>query len=545
MYPLAAIATACCMVECNTAILLCMLRFNPTSMLQQQPRSCSTFLSIQMQSGAEMRVSCELILCSTRCAEKKVCPYSTPFVLLSDVCDSVTLDHCEDVFTFVEENISVWTKPAFFKVGRNQMLRMCNDLLRRLSASQNTVFCGRIQLFLARLFPLNEKSALNLMSNFNLENITVYSETPNAAGENGDEKMDTTLEASFTFSDGVVDYNLYEKLWSMQDFLRSPTQCFESKQWEMFTACAHDVLAAFDGYKLDDVARSSKRAQKAKKPKSKDALGAVKSVPKSPIHRSNIDSHYFAKFLTSVKLMNLQLSDCHFRRHILIQLLILFQYLTSNVKFKSSAHVLTTEQDRWLTDTTEMVYRLLEETPPDGAAFSSYIRHALTREENWISWKNEGCPSLVRSQVMEGGSDDIGLLKERHKQRLGDIVVSNKKAKRMDLGSPELTELWNKYPDSLQMCCSSERQFVPQVGPFLEEAAVQADPKEQVEEEFKHVKSANFAFQALRLLSRHSPYFFQSNAAVQIKALPDFLEGVVLQTTKDLKAASTPNGKPL
>ena len=32
------------------------------------------------------------------------------------------------------------------------------DLLRRLSKSQNTVFCGRIQLFLARLFPLEEKS---------------------------------------------------------------------------------------------------------------------------------------------------------------------------------------------------------------------------------------------------------------------------------------------------------------------------------------------------------------------------------------------------
>ena len=492
-----------------------------------------------------MRVSCELILCSTRCAEKKVCPYSTPFVLLSDICDSVTLDRCEDVFTFVEENISVWTKPAFFKVGRNQMLRMCNDLLRRLSASQSTVFCGRIQLFLARLFPLNEKSALNLMSNFNLENITVYSESPSTASEGGDEKMDTSLEASYTFSDGVVDYNLYEKLWSMQDFLRNPTQCFESKQWEMFTACAHDVLAAFDGYKLDNVASSGKRPPAARSAKAKVASSVGKSVSKSPTCKSNIDSHYFAKFLTSVKLMNLQLSDCHFRRHILIQLLILFQYLTSDVKFKASTHLLTTEQDRWLTETTEMVYRLLDETPPDGVTFSSYIRHALTREENWISWKNDGCPSLVRSQVAEGGSDEVGLLKEKRTRRLGDVVVSNKKAKRMDLGSPELTELWNKYPDSLQMCCSTERRFVPQVGPFLEEAAMQADPKEQVEEEYKHVKSPNFAFQALRLLSRHSPYFFQSNAAVQIKALPDFLEGVVIQTSKDLKAAATPNGKPL
>jgi len=38
------------------------------------------------------------------------------------------------------------------------MLICFTDLLRRLSTSQNTVFCGRIQLFLARLFPLSEKS---------------------------------------------------------------------------------------------------------------------------------------------------------------------------------------------------------------------------------------------------------------------------------------------------------------------------------------------------------------------------------------------------
>jgi len=38
------------------------------------------------------------------------------------------------------------------------MLLCFTDLLRRLSTSQNTVFCGRIQLFLARLFPLSEKS---------------------------------------------------------------------------------------------------------------------------------------------------------------------------------------------------------------------------------------------------------------------------------------------------------------------------------------------------------------------------------------------------
>jgi len=45
--------------------------------------------------------------------------------------------------------------------------------------------------------------------------------------------------------------------------------------------------------------------------------------------------HFFAKFLTNPKLLALQLSDSNFRRSVLVQFLILFQYLTSTVKFKA------------------------------------------------------------------------------------------------------------------------------------------------------------------------------------------------------------------
>lgn len=44
---------------------------------------------------------------------------------------------------------------------------------------------------------------------------------------------------------------------------------------------------------------------------------------------------YFAKYLTSQKLLDLQLHDVSFRRSVLLQFLIVFQYLTSSVKFKS------------------------------------------------------------------------------------------------------------------------------------------------------------------------------------------------------------------
>lgn len=47
------------------------------------------------------------------------------------------------------------------------------------------------------------------------------------------------------------------------------------------------------------------------------------------------ETHYFAKYLTNEKLLELQLSDSNFRRYVLLQFLIMFQYLNSTVKFKS------------------------------------------------------------------------------------------------------------------------------------------------------------------------------------------------------------------
>lgn len=44
---------------------------------------------------------------------------------------------------------------------------------------------------------------------------------------------------------------------------------------------------------------------------------------------------FFAKYLTNQKLLELQLSDSNFRRCVLLQFLILFQYLDSQVKFKT------------------------------------------------------------------------------------------------------------------------------------------------------------------------------------------------------------------
>ena len=117
-----------------------------------------------------------------------------------------------------------------------------------------------------------------------------------------------------------------------------------------------------------------------------------------------------------------------FSRYILLQFLILFQYLKSNVKFKTDAQALSSDQDKWIGETTRKIYKLLEETPPLGPEFARSVKRILHREEHWNRWKNEGCPSLARKT---GAADETNAEKKglgeggssrKKKRKLGDVV---------------------------------------------------------------------------------------------------------------------------
>ena len=505
-----------------------------------------------------MQPFAELVLLAVQAAELGICFHSVPFLLLSDAFDCLTLDVCEKLFDTVEGNVAIWSKPMFFSSGKTQLLRMCNDLLRRLSSSQNTVFCGRIQLLLAHLFPLSEKSGLNLMSHFNIENVTTYNKTitPSTTDSSrqaqaiSDDGEDMEIEQNADDSDKLaserpVDYNLYQKLWLLQDFFRLPTQCFAPDKWKVFTTNIQAVLQTFSSYKLEGEqtkklstsTQSDKASQSSKNhgdepPSKKRREEPTDSEEPMEVGQTSFpNEHYFAKYLTSEKLVNLQLSDSHFRRHILIQVLIIFQYLTGDVKFKSHSQNLSDAQALWIDDTTKKVYKLIEETPPDGKGFANYIRHVLKREENWIKWKNEGCHSFEKPVPPSPPPTPP-------KPRLGDKILNYHKEK--DVGNAELSRLWNLCPDNLEACSSIERKFIPPLDIFFEEAAEQAkdDSEDKIPKDDKILSNPNFCWQSLRLLARESPHFFQFANQSQIRPLDEYLESVIVSTVKDFKSTN-------
>jgi THO complex subunit 1 len=84
-------------------------------------------------------------------------------------------------------------------------------------------------------------------------------------------------------------------------------------------------LSAFSTIKLDE------RRNRSKWDEADVALNI--DMNETSMNDGNVQQ-YFAKYLTSQNLLELQLGDSNFRRYILLQFLIMFQYLDSPVKFK-------------------------------------------------------------------------------------------------------------------------------------------------------------------------------------------------------------------
>ncbi|POM72481.1 THO complex subunit, partial [Phytophthora palmivora] len=105
---------------------------------------------------------------------------STPYKVLEDLMEGQTISTCEKVWELLESRKDQLTTPDFIaEKGRTTkaslcLLRMCNALLRRLSKTHNSVFCGKILVFLSFTFALSERSAVNLTGKANVTNVTVF-----------------------------------------------------------------------------------------------------------------------------------------------------------------------------------------------------------------------------------------------------------------------------------------------------------------------------------------------------------------------------------
>ncbi|KAE9406932.1 hypothetical protein BT96DRAFT_933839 [Gymnopus androsaceus JB14] len=219
---------------------------------------------------------------------------SYTFTLLSELLETQTIPSCSKIFDWVEERKERLIVGMIPQKGKALVcLRMLNDLLRRLSkAERETVlFSGRILTFLSQVFPLGERSGVNLRDSF------------------------------------------YQTFWSLQlPFSKPPVFASpllappQGWTFAQFQDAVDKVLPVIKE------ATAKERAMMGAGSRSTATLRSKHEHDEKEDSEGNEMDYFFAKFLTSPELLDLEIADTHFRRQFLLQLLILLTHLLQFTK---------------------------------------------------------------------------------------------------------------------------------------------------------------------------------------------------------------------
>lgn len=329
-----------------------------------------------------------------------------------------------------------------FKQKSLIILRSCNELLRRLSRAEDTVFCGRVFIFLFQSFPLGDKSSVNLRGEFHTENVTTYDEIakpatkdsgedtnmtegnehaspaegqtdegsrPGSRGAGAERRENAPAVPTVVVStdkkaepqDGVDLDALYPVFWSLQSYFSAPSKMFDAERFASFKAGLEATLSAFKNINTElenqGAARSAEEARKSNKRKRQPDGGEV-------------GDNFNPKYLTSRDLFDLEVSDTAFRRHVLVQALILLDFMLSltpkakarlaDLTNKSVLYgfVLNDEDANWASNMRRRIEGYLREGL-GGNFYYRMVDTVLSRDKNWARWKAEGCPPIERPSV--------------------------------------------------------------------------------------------------------------------------------------------------
>ncbi|KAK7519688.1 nuclear matrix protein [Phyllosticta citriasiana] len=361
------------------------------------------------------------------CIERGQCDGLLIFYLAEELLDSQNIDGCRKVFDYLESRRERLVAGDFLQMNgaskRIVVLRFCNELLRRLSRAEDAVFCGRVFIFLFQTFPLGDKSSVNSRGEFHVENVTVFEERmPSQEGKPDDMEVDTepqdaeaeevaapqeskeqAAEKEKEKDSRVLDTEtLYPTFWTLQQAFSNPPRLFTDTYLAEFKTGVGQTLAKFKDVPKVMQAKSNE-SHRGSKRKNDDVEG-------------QFVSNYNPKYLTSRDLFELELSDLAFQRHILVQALILVDFLLSlTEKSKertqkwlaqvSSAnravqfnYTLSTQDAKWAVDAKNAIANYLQELP-DGKFYYRMVDTVLSRDKNWVRWKMENCPPIIQPPI--------------------------------------------------------------------------------------------------------------------------------------------------
>ena len=467
------------------------------------------------------------------------------FAALNDVLSGLTVPAASGVFAWLESKPGMAAVSPLLasRAGSLGLLKACNDLLSRLSMGVDNSFRGRILMFMASVFPLSDRSGVNLASHVNSDTSALL-DTALDGGNDGEEKKGNGVAmevgdaknnsgrqlkdrveegAARGPEDGPVDFAFYRSFWSLQDAFKDPGSLVglggPTRAWADFVDKAELVLKAFATqpfHQMDDAVYKGKG--KGKGVAEMDVEGGEEGED------AGEGEVVFCNYLTSSRLIQLELSDPFFRRHILLQMLILFQALEGGAT-KAKARTLSHEQGNQVEALRAQVLREIRGTPPDGPAFAKVITKLLKRENAWVQWKVASCPPFEREANAGAILEPVQMGKRK---RVGEEMAaaaklreqSSRKRKRRLPGMPAppdaVTQVSNLLGSQDNWTPLKEAVPAPSMDSVMRPLVDDEDPDWGIEEAYKRKNDAKYMWKALRVASSAASLDLYSALALDV-----------------------------
>ncbi|KYK55856.1 nuclear matrix protein [Drechmeria coniospora] len=409
-------------------------------------------------------------------SDKCQCDPALLFWLIEELLDSQTIAGCRTIFDYLESRRERITA-KHFKQKNLVILRSCNELLRRLSRAEDTAFCGRVFIFLFQSFPLGDRSSVNLRGEFHVENVTTYETGP------VEEQTMMDLDAPVNPSSGIKGVTpdptkdsqpgfepgtLYPLFWSLQESFSQPLKLFDPVHFGKFKTSLDATMKAFRAISGSESSQSSKTVENTRRNlRRKREEEGFDDIPET----------FNPRYLTSKDLFELEISDLSFRRHVLVQALIVTDFILTmsagakeklaNVNSSNKSVIyndqLNEENTKWASETKASISDYLKRGL-EGPYFYRMVETVLARDKNWVFWKMASCPPISRISVSDTTWNDSKGTSQR--------LAASKRLRPTPMGAVPMDFLRddiNKLAmDSLQ---EAERHKPPELSSFKNQIA--------------------------------------------------------------------------
>ncbi|WVO14330.1 hypothetical protein L204_101962 [Cryptococcus depauperatus] len=367
--------------------------------------------------------------------------------LVEELVELLSVSTWRRLWTYIETRSKRFTKNMPASRGKAlPLLRTINAFLRFLSRTpEDLVFRGRIHQFASSVFSVADKSAINMRGDYG-EVKTVWEEEPEEMivddaseaerveeqmeegnedaemSEAEDKEKEKAEENEEYQENGIMEVkdeadtegnvqekeengpftpkapkepDLYSTLWSLQHYFAHPPS-LDGPSFDIPPKTPFENFRSKTDFVLPKLFEQTR--------KEAVLLGKEERIGKKRKHENtqdHIGGFFYPRYLTGKRLFEYELADPSFRRQILVQYFILFQFLLNLTPAHAGkqaftggmprSFVLAASDEVWVKTKIGIIKEELKKMV-GGTSFEDAVFSIIRQEAHYASWKNEGCP---------------------------------------------------------------------------------------------------------------------------------------------------------